>query len=107
MRVRWCRNLNYPTMSADSLNWQRPQTRTGLNFAILVARFNNAITGETAGGRAQEAFHKGRGQKASRYSTFLELLSCPSRRKSWPRPSAVGSTPLSHWCAVIRGGMHS
>src|ERR1700731_4024182 len=43
-------------MSADSLNWQHLDA-TGLNFAILVARFNSAITEKLLAG-AREAFTK-------------------------------------------------
>jgi len=59
-------NLNYPTMSADSLIWQHLDA-TGLRFAIVVARFNSAITGrlldgarealKKAGAASQEVFH--------------------------------------------------
>ena len=43
-------------MSADSLNWQQLDAK-GLNFAILVARFNSAITEKVLAG-AREAFTK-------------------------------------------------
>ena len=40
---------NYPTMSADSLNWNELDA-TGLRFAIVVARFNSAITDKLLAG---------------------------------------------------------
>ena len=40
---------NYPTMSADSLNWNEFDA-TGLRFAIVVARFNSAITDKLLAG---------------------------------------------------------
>jgi 6,7-dimethyl-8-ribityllumazine synthase len=53
-------------MSADSLNWQQLNAN-GLNFAILVARFNSAITEKLlagardaltkAGAKSQEVFY--------------------------------------------------
>ena len=43
-------------MSADSPNFQKLDAN-GLNFAILVARFNGAITEKLLAG-AREAFHK-------------------------------------------------
>ena len=43
-------------MSADSLNWQQLDA-SGLNFAILVARFNSAITEKLLAG-AREALTK-------------------------------------------------
>ncbi len=43
-------------MSADSLNWQQLNAN-GLNFAILVARFNSAITEKLLAG-AREALTK-------------------------------------------------
>jgi len=43
-------------MSADSLNWQHLDAN-GLAFAILVARFNSAITEKLLAG-AREAFNK-------------------------------------------------
>jgi 6,7-dimethyl-8-ribityllumazine synthase len=47
---------NYPTMSADSLNWNEFDA-TGLRFAIVVARFNSAITEKLLEG-AREALAK-------------------------------------------------
>jgi 6,7-dimethyl-8-ribityllumazine synthase len=47
---------NYPTMSADSLNWNVFDA-TGLRFAIVVARFNSAITEALLEG-AREALKK-------------------------------------------------
>jgi 6,7-dimethyl-8-ribityllumazine synthase len=47
---------NYPTMSADSLNWNDFDA-TGLRFAIVVARFNSAITEKLLEG-AREALAK-------------------------------------------------
>ncbi len=47
---------NYPTMSADSLNWSDFDP-TGLRFAIVVARFNSSITGKLLEG-AREALAK-------------------------------------------------
>ena len=47
---------NYPTMSADSLNWTDFDP-TGLRFAIVVARFNSAITEKLLDG-AREALAK-------------------------------------------------
>jgi 6,7-dimethyl-8-ribityllumazine synthase len=47
---------NYPTMSADSLNWSDFDA-TGLRFAIVVARFNSAITEKLLDG-AREALVK-------------------------------------------------
>jgi 6,7-dimethyl-8-ribityllumazine synthase len=40
---------NYPTMSADSLNWS-DYDATGLRFAIVVARFNSDITDKLLAG---------------------------------------------------------
>ena len=48
--------LNYPTMSADSLNWNDFDA-SGLRFAIVVARFNSTITDKLLAG-ACEAFKK-------------------------------------------------
>ena len=47
---------NYPTMSADSLNWNDFDA-TGLRFAIVVARFNSMITEKLLAG-AREALAK-------------------------------------------------
>jgi 6,7-dimethyl-8-ribityllumazine synthase len=47
---------NYPTMSADSLNWNDFDA-SGLRFAIVVARFNSMITEKLLAG-AQEALAK-------------------------------------------------
>jgi 6,7-dimethyl-8-ribityllumazine synthase len=47
---------NYPTMSADSLNWTDFDA-TGLRFAVVVARFNSMITGKLLAS-AQEALQK-------------------------------------------------
>jgi 6,7-dimethyl-8-ribityllumazine synthase len=47
---------NYPTMSADSLNWNDFDA-TGLRFAIVVARFNSLITDKLLDS-AQEALAK-------------------------------------------------
>jgi 6,7-dimethyl-8-ribityllumazine synthase len=47
---------NYPTMSADSLNWNDFDA-TGLRFAIVVARFNAPITDRLLDG-AREALGK-------------------------------------------------
>jgi len=47
---------NYPTMSADSLNWTDFDP-TGLRFAIVVARFNSTITEKLLEG-AREALAK-------------------------------------------------
>jgi 6,7-dimethyl-8-ribityllumazine synthase len=47
---------NYPTMSADSLNWSDFDA-TGLRFAIVVARFNSMITEKLLDG-AREALAK-------------------------------------------------
>jgi 6,7-dimethyl-8-ribityllumazine synthase len=47
---------NYPTMSADSLNW-KDFDATGLRFAIVVARFNSGITDKLLAG-AREALAK-------------------------------------------------
>jgi 6,7-dimethyl-8-ribityllumazine synthase len=47
---------NYPTMSADSLNWNDSDA-TGLRFAIVVARFNSMITEKLLDG-AREALAK-------------------------------------------------
>ena len=47
---------NYPTMSADSLNWSDFDP-TGLRFAIVVARFNSIITEKLLEG-AREALAK-------------------------------------------------
>src|SRR5579864_9265882 len=43
---------NYPTMSADSLNWS-DYDATGLRFAIVVARFNSAITEKLLAGACE------------------------------------------------------
>jgi 6,7-dimethyl-8-ribityllumazine synthase len=43
---------NYPTMSADSLNWSDFDP-TGLRFAIVVARFNSTITGKLLEGACE------------------------------------------------------
>jgi 6,7-dimethyl-8-ribityllumazine synthase len=56
MRLGTSKYLNYPTMSADSLTWQDLDAR-GLTFAIVVARFNGAITGKLLEG-AREALQK-------------------------------------------------
>jgi 6,7-dimethyl-8-ribityllumazine synthase len=47
---------NYPTMSADSLNWNDFDA-TGLRFAIVVARFNSMITEKLLDG-ARETLSK-------------------------------------------------
>jgi 6,7-dimethyl-8-ribityllumazine synthase len=47
---------NYPTMSADSLNWNDLDA-TGLRFAIVVARFNSMITEKLLDG-ARDALGK-------------------------------------------------
>jgi 6,7-dimethyl-8-ribityllumazine synthase len=47
---------NYPTMSADSLNWSDFDA-TGLRFAIVVARFNSMITEKLLDG-ARDALGK-------------------------------------------------
>jgi 6,7-dimethyl-8-ribityllumazine synthase len=47
---------NYPTMSADSLNWNEVDA-SGLRFAIVVARFNSMITDKLLTG-AREALSK-------------------------------------------------
>lgn len=47
---------NYPTMSADSLNWNDFDA-AGLRFAIVVARFNSGITDKLLEG-AREALAK-------------------------------------------------
>jgi 6,7-dimethyl-8-ribityllumazine synthase len=47
---------NYPTMSSDPLIWPVSDAR-GLHFAIVVARFNNAITQKLLSG-ATEALEK-------------------------------------------------
>jgi 6,7-dimethyl-8-ribityllumazine synthase len=47
---------NYPTMSADSLNWNDFDA-TGLRFAVVVARFNSMITDKLLAS-AQEALQK-------------------------------------------------
>jgi 6,7-dimethyl-8-ribityllumazine synthase len=47
---------NYPTMSADSLNWSDFDA-SGLRFAIVVARFNSGITERLLEG-AREALTK-------------------------------------------------
>lgn len=49
---------NYPTMSADSLIWQHLDA-TGLRFAIVVARFNSAITGKLLDGAREALTAKG------------------------------------------------
>lgn len=56
MRLGTSKYLNYPTMSADPLTWQDLDAR-GLTFAIVVARFNGAITGKLLDG-AREALQK-------------------------------------------------
>ena len=56
VRYDVARNLNYPTMSEDSLTWQDLDAR-GLKFAIVVARFNSAITEKLLAG-ACEALKK-------------------------------------------------
>ncbi len=48
--------LHYPTMSSDSLNWQDFDA-SGLRFAVVVARFNSAITEKLLEG-AEEALTK-------------------------------------------------
>jgi 6,7-dimethyl-8-ribityllumazine synthase len=44
--------FNYPTMSADSLIWQHLDA-SGLRFAVIVARFNSAITDKLLDGATQ------------------------------------------------------
>jgi 6,7-dimethyl-8-ribityllumazine synthase len=56
MRLGTSKSFNYPTMSADSLTWQNLDAR-GLTFAIVVARFTEAITAKLLEG-AREALQK-------------------------------------------------
>jgi len=65
-------------MSADSPNFQEIDAN-GLNFAILVARFNGAITEKLLAG-AREAFTKC-GAKSQQVFYVPELLSFPLRQK--------------------------
>jgi 6,7-dimethyl-8-ribityllumazine synthase len=52
MRYDDARNFNYPTMAEKSMSWENLDAR-GLKFAIVVARFNQAITGKLLEGARQ------------------------------------------------------
>ena len=51
---------NYPTMSADSLNWNDFDA-TGMRFAIVAARFNSAVVDKLLTG-AREALTKAKAE---------------------------------------------
>ena len=86
-------------MSADSLNWQHLDA-TGLNFAILVARFNSAITEKLLTG-AREAFTKA-GAKSQQVFYVPGAFELPFAAKKLAERG--GFDAIVALGAVIRGG---
>ncbi len=86
-------------MSADSLNWQHLDA-TGLNFAILVARFNSAITEKLLAG-AREAFTKA-GAKSQQVFYVPGSFELPFAAKKLAERG--GFDAIVALGAVIRGG---
>jgi 6,7-dimethyl-8-ribityllumazine synthase len=86
-------------MSADSLNWQHLDA-TGLNFAILVARFNSAITEKLLAG-AREAFTKA-GAKSQQVFYVPGAFELPCAAKKLAERG--GFDAIVALGAVIRGG---
>ena len=86
-------------MSADSLNWQHLDA-TGLNFAILVARFNSAITEKLLAG-AREAFTKA-GAKSQQVFYVPGAFELPFAAKKLAERG--GFDAIVALGAVIRGG---
>ena len=86
-------------MSADSLNWQHLDA-TGLNFAILVARFNSAITEKLLAG-AREAFIKA-GAKSQQVFYVPGAFELPFAAKKLAERG--GFDAIVALGAVIRGG---
>ena len=86
-------------MSADSLNWQHLDA-TGLNFAILVARFNSAITEKLLDG-AREAFTKA-GAKSQQVFYVPGAFELPFAAKKLAERG--GFDAIVALGAVIRGG---
>jgi len=86
-------------MSADSLNWQQLDA-TGLNFAILVARFNSAITEKLLAG-AREAFTKA-GAKSQQVFYVPGAFELPFAAKKLAERG--GFDAIVALGAVIRGG---
>ena len=86
-------------MSADSLNWQHLDA-TGLNFAILVARFNSAITEKLLAG-AREAFTKA-GAKSQQVFYVPGAFELPFAAKKLAEHG--GFDAIVALGAVIRGG---
>ncbi len=86
-------------MSADSLNWQHLDA-TGLNFAILVARFNTSITEKLLAG-AREAFTKA-GAKSQQVFYVPGAFELPFAAKKLAERG--GFDAIVALGAVIRGG---
>lgn len=86
-------------MSADSLNWQHLDA-TGLNFAILVARFNSAITEKLLAG-AREALTKA-GAKSQQVFYVPGAFELPFAAKKLAERG--GFDAIVALGAVIRGG---
>ncbi len=86
-------------MSADSLNWQHLDA-TGLNFAILVARFNSAITEKLLAG-AREAFTNA-GAKSQQVFYVPGAFELPFAAKKLAERG--GFDAIVALGAVIRGG---
>jgi 6,7-dimethyl-8-ribityllumazine synthase len=86
-------------MSADSLNWQHLDAN-GLNFAILVARFNGAITEKLLAG-AREALTKA-GAKSQQVFYVPGAFELPFAAKKLAERG--GFDAIVALGAVIRGG---